>query len=188
MVTEGRIRKSILIIVMNNKLIFENWRKFITEEEKLSNLTPKEKKDLEAAVKQMKAHILGVLAANLHENLEEGRPGSKARRRRNRAQRRAKTQEVIKSLMNNEIIDEDDLKTKYEDLDPEEKKAYKKALKDERAAGIANLFTGNLLDELPWIGPGSPLHNFLTSLAGDRQINLTTIMSSPLAELFGIFT
>lgn len=173
---------------MNNKLIFENWRKFITEEEKLSNLTPKEKKDLEAAVKQMKAHILGVLAANLHENLEEGRPGSKGRRRRNSARRRAKTQEVIKSLMDAGTITRNDLKKEYEDLDPEEKKAYKKALKDEQAADIANLFTGNLLDELPWIGYGSPLHNFLTSLAGDRQINLTTIMSSPLADLFGIFT
>ena len=173
---------------MDNKLIFENWRKFITEEEKLSNLTPKEKKDLEAAVKQMKAHILGVLAANLHENLEEGRPGSKGRARKNRARRNAKAKQVIQSLMDNEIIDEDDLKKKYEDLDPEEKKAYDKALKDEQAADIANLFTGNLLDQLPAIPQGSPIHNFLTGLAGDRQINLTTIMSSPLADLFSIFT
>ena len=173
---------------MEHKLIFENWRKFITEEEKLSNLTPEEKKDLKVAVKQMKAHILGVLAANLHENLEEGRPGSKGRARRNRARRRVKAKRVIKSLMDNGFIDEDDLKKEYEDLDPEEKKAYDKALKDEQRADIANLFTGNLLDQLPWIGYGSPLHNLLTSLAGGRQINLTTIMSSPLAPLFDIFT
>jgi len=173
---------------METKLIFENWRKFITEEEKLSNLTPEEKKDLEAAVKQMKAHILGVLAANLHENLEEGRPGSKGRARKNRARRNAKAKQVIKSLMDNDFIDEDDLKEKYEDLNPEEKKAYDQALKDEQAASIANLFTGNLLDQLPAIPQGSPLYNFLTGLAGSRQINLTTIMSSPLGALFDIFT
>lgn len=170
---------------MDNKIIFKNWRQFITEEEKLSNLTPKEREELKSAVKNIKAYIMGTLAREMHENLEErARPGRKLRAKRLQKKRNKQAQELVSSLVSQGIIKKADINKDYDQLTPSEKKAYDKALASSHAADRSDLFTGDILQQRIGISPGSRIHKILTTLAGTDKVNLNTIMDSPLASLF----
>ena len=187
MAPNGRICASILITFMEHKFIVENWRNFITEEEKdLSNLTDQERQALEDAIKDIKAYIIGAMAAEMNENLEEARPVTGERRRKRNARKKAKHKATLRWLIQKRILDQSDLSKQYDDLTDTQKTAYAQARTDMRFSDQSSLFSGDLLEKIPAIRNQPRLYNWLTALAGSENINLTTIMNSPLAPLFDL--
>jgi|TARA_R110000765_G_scaffold404653_1_gene500941 hypothetical protein len=173
---------------METKLIFENWRQFINEENQvdISSLTPEEQEQLKDAVGKIKAWVMGALKGTTSESLEEARPGRKGRKKKRAGQVASSTKRIVRSLISQGVLTSQDINKKREDLTPAEQKSFDSAVE---AGGIKGdfreLMSGDFLEQVPGIQPASSLANLLQAVVGSKQINLSTLMQSPLADLFG---
>lgn len=188
MAPEGRICQSILVIVMDNKLIFENWRKFRHRSNiSIHDLTTEE---IQAArtLNEMKVPLILALTTDLDLPVAEGRASVSRTNKKSSARDNARRQKELLTFLG---IDPD---TKVDDLTPEKREEYDDFLsaikhmqkKKRDAYGEFGIFgkagQGNLaateVSKLPFINKIPGVKSLLSKLFGRTDVSVADVINA----------